>query len=66
MRPSVPHDPASTPRDTEELRPRLVRFFAKYNPEKLSSVESILGQYVGKEEKLFDALIKKYGPEPLS
>jgi density-regulated protein len=52
----------SRPRNTEE---RLVAFYEKYVPEKLDTVPSLLEKYAGKEDKLFEALTKKYGPEPL-
>ena len=43
---------------------RLVRFYQKYNPEKLPRVEEFLSAYKGEEEHLFKILIDKYGPEP--
>ena len=45
---------------------RLTRFMQKYNPEKLSSIDTILNAYVGKEQQMWEALIKKYGPEPIA
>jgi density-regulated protein DRP1 len=33
-------------------------------PEKLDGIDAILDKYAGKEDKLFAALVKKYGPEP--
>ena len=33
-------------------------------PEKLEGIDAILDKYSGKEDKLFTALVKKYGPEP--
>ena len=33
-------------------------------PEKLDGIDAILEKYAGKEDKLFVALVKKYGPEP--
>lgn len=49
------------PWTTEE---RLTEFYKKYVPEKVSDVPSLLEKYAGKEDKLFMALAKKYGPEP--
>ena len=49
------------PWTTEE---RLVAFYEKYMPEKVDGVPALLQKYAGKEEKLFDALVTKYGPEP--
>mmetsp|Transcript_31100 Transcript_31100/g.65063 ORF Transcript_31100/g.65063 Transcript_31100/m.65063 type:complete len:267 (+) Transcript_31100:56-856(+) len=43
---------------------RLSAFYTKYMPEKLDGIDAILEKYAGKEEKLFVALVKKYGPEP--
>ena len=51
----------TTPWTTEE---RLTAFYEKYQPDKVSDVPSLLEKYAGKEDKLFLALTKKYGPEP--
>ena len=51
----------TAPWTTEE---RLTEFYKKYVPEKVSDVPTLLGKYAGKEDKLFVALTKKYGPEP--
>lgn len=45
-------------------RERLTAFYTKYQPDKLDGIETILTKYAGKEDKLFTALVKKYGPEP--
>eukprot|EP00539_Tryblionella_compressa_P002850 CAMPEP_0178748162 /NCGR_PEP_ID=MMETSP0744-20121128/8738_1 /TAXON_ID=913974 /ORGANISM="Nitzschia punctata, Strain CCMP561" /LENGTH=266 /DNA_ID=CAMNT_0020401507 /DNA_START=71 /DNA_END=871 /DNA_ORIENTATION=- len=49
------------PWTTEE---RLTKFYEKYCADKISDVPSLLEKYAGKEDKLFIALVKKYGPEP--
>lgn len=51
----------SAPWTTEE---RLVAVYTKYQPNKLDGVGGILEKYSGREDKLFLALVKKYGPEP--
>ena len=51
----------SEPWTTEQ---RLTAFYEKYQPEKVSDVPSLLEKYAGKEDNLFKALVKKYGPEP--
>lgn len=51
----------SEPWTTEE---RLTQFYQKYQPDKLDGIPKILTKYAGKEDKLFEALCKKYGPEP--
>lgn len=43
---------------------RLIRFYEKYNREKLSRAEQFLIAYRGDEEQLFRVLVQKYGPEP--
>lgn len=43
---------------------RLLAFYRRYNPEKVDDVPTVLAKYKGKEAQLFDALVKKYGPEP--
>lgn len=52
---------APQPWTTEE---RLTQFYKKYQPDKLDGISTILEKYAGKEDKLFAALVKKYGPEP--
>eukprot|EP01060_Flectonema_neradi_P000562 TRINITY_DN10350_c0_g1_i1.p1 TRINITY_DN10350_c0_g1~~TRINITY_DN10350_c0_g1_i1.p1 ORF type:complete len:432 (+),score=73.89 TRINITY_DN10350_c0_g1_i1:47-1342(+) len=46
------------------FRRRLLSFYQRYNPAKLPSVTQCLQEYQGNEEKLFTALVQKYGPEP--
>jgi density-regulated protein DRP1 len=55
--PAAPTEPWTT-------RQRLTAFYTKYMPEKLDGIDAILDKYAGKEDKLFLALVKKYGPEP--
>ncbi|GKY93059.1 hypothetical protein MPSEU_000274200 [Mayamaea pseudoterrestris] len=43
---------------------RLSEFYKKYAPEKMDGISEILVKYAGKEDKLFMALVKKYGDEP--
>lgn len=45
-------------------RARLLAFYRRYNPEKTDDVDGVLAKYKGKEAQLFNALVKKYGPEP--
>ena len=49
---------------SESARSRLTRFYEKYNPSKLGSVDQTLEAYAGREEEMFTALVGKYGPEP--
>lgn len=51
----------SAPWTTEE---RLTAFYTKYVPEKIDGIPALLEKYQGKEDKLFQALTQKYGPEP--
>jgi density-regulated protein DRP1 len=55
--------------DTAPLGPwtiedRICAFYSKYMPEKLDGIPALLEKYEGKEDKLFTALVKKYGAEP--
>jgi density-regulated protein DRP1 len=51
----------TAPWTTEE---RLINFYEKYQPDKVDGAGAILEKYAGKEDKLFKALVKKYGSEP--
>lgn len=55
---------APKPANPWTIEERLRAFYEKYVPEKVESVPSLLEKYAGKEEKLFTALVQKYGPEP--
>jgi len=57
---------SSTPAPTGPwtIEERLHAFYAKYMPEKLDNIPSLLQKYEGREEQLFTALVKKYGDEP--
>jgi density-regulated protein DRP1 len=59
--PEVEENLPTAPWTIEE---RLTAFYEKYQPEKVSDVPSLLEKYAGNEEKLFVALVKKYGSEP--
>lgn len=52
------------PQEPWSYEQRLTEFYKKYQPEKVEEVPSLLEKYEGKEDKLFMALVKKYGPEP--
>lgn len=43
---------------------RLTEFYKKYAPDKMEGIPELLEKYAGKEDKLFVALVKKYGEEP--
>jgi len=46
-------------------RDRILSMYEAYCPTKLSNVPTLLRQYEGRERELLDALILKYGKEPL-
>ena len=52
------------PTEPWTTRQRLEAFYTKYQPDKLDGIDAILEKYEGKEDKLFMALVKKYGEEP--
>mmetsp|Transcript_19140 Transcript_19140/g.22126 ORF Transcript_19140/g.22126 Transcript_19140/m.22126 type:complete len:260 (+) Transcript_19140:105-884(+) len=58
---TVDNQKPSAPWTIEE---RLTHFYEEYQPDKVDSVPAMLEKYAGKEDKLFLALVKKYGPEP--
>ena len=46
------------------LRDRLIRFYTKYDPSKVESVDSMLEKYRDTDpSELFEALVDRYGPE---
>ena len=47
-------------RKKPNYKKKLVRFYKKHNPLKLSKVNGLLRKYVGKENELFEKLIDKY------
>lgn len=57
-------DAKARPADPWTTEERLLEFYKKYMAEKVDSVPALLEKYEGKEDKLFTALVKKYGPEP--
>ena len=49
---------------TGDVRTRLTRFYQRYNPMKISIVDELVDRWRGIENKLFEVLVEKYGPEP--
>eukprot|EP00941_MAST-03F_sp_MAST-3F-sp1_P000329 g329.t1 len=45
----------------KDWRSILISFYEEHNPSKVSDVDSLLKKYKGKEEKLYSALLKRYG-----
>jgi len=45
----------------EDYKSRLICFYKKHNPSKLSQVEKTLAKYAGRENELFLQLYRKYG-----
>uniref|UniRef100_A0A7S3LI75 SUI1 domain-containing protein n=1 Tax=Aplanochytrium stocchinoi TaxID=215587 RepID=A0A7S3LI75_9STRA len=55
------------PKDEDSFKGRLVRFYTKYQPSKLDSVDNLVakaGDSETQQENLFRMLVSKYGPEP--
>jgi hypothetical protein len=50
---------------TTDTKARLENFYKKYNPDKLKDIPATLEAYKGRETQLFQALVTKYGPEPV-
>jgi hypothetical protein len=49
---------------SDRLIDRLARFYVKRNVKKLREVDELAKMYAGNEKKLFESLVKQYGPEP--
>jgi hypothetical protein len=43
---------------------RLVRYYTRYNPDKIPTIPSILKAFKGREVSMFEELVSRYGPEP--
>lgn len=53
--------------DQNSFKSRLIRYYSKYQPSKLSSVDNLVkkaGDSIQQQEQLFRMLVSKYGPEP--
>lgn len=50
----------ASPRSEVEFKDRLVKFYSKYNPDKLDTVNRTLEMYSGREEELFQKLHDRY------
>ena len=59
-------EPEAELTEEQAFRARLERFYRKYQPNKLSSVDALVAKADGKDsqEQLFRMLVSKYGPEP--
>merc|ERR1712127_100858 len=54
-------DGVKAPSAKRSNKARLTAYFKKHNPDKIDSVDKLLGSYKGKEEELFKKLSAKYG-----
>ncbi|CUI15366.1 Hypothetical protein, putative [Bodo saltans] len=62
--PYTPQQQEAPSGNAADYRERLRRYYMKYASDKIDSVDSTLPKYVGREEKMFEAFVAKYGPEP--
>jgi cyclophilin family peptidyl-prolyl cis-trans isomerase len=46
--------------EKDDYKTRLIKFYEKYNPSKIDTVDSTLIKYIGKEEEMFRKLESKY------
>jgi hypothetical protein len=46
------------------FRDRIFNIYAKYAPDKVGNIDTLMEKYKGQEEDLIIALVGKYGPEP--
>ena len=61
--PTEPTSPKPAPVDCS-YRDRVTAIYQKYKPNKVNSVDKLMGQYAGQEEFLIKSLVEKFGPEP--
>jgi len=52
--------PSSSSSTSSSYRDRLVDFYTKYAPDKISTVDANLAKFKGKEDQMFEALNRKY------
>lgn len=45
-------------------RKRLIAYCEKYLPESIDAVDRVLREYRGQEDRMFEILVKRFGPEP--
>ncbi len=50
---------------SQTWRERLVAFSAHFTPERVDRVDELLERYAGRETELFQALVARYGSEPI-
>jgi hypothetical protein len=50
----------TTEDNISDPRQEVVRFYQKYNPEKLDALDEILSRYTGREQELLDKLHRQY------
>jgi hypothetical protein len=48
--------------ELRDVRTKLMAFYGKYNPERIGDIDKILYSFHGREEELFEGLLKKYAP----
>ena len=65
----VPEQPAAVSSDDAKLSPEairelLVKYYTKFDTEKLKAIDKLMDKYKGRESELIDALEKKYGKLP--
>lgn len=56
----------AAPSGSAELRRRITRMIQYYTPDRVAETDQLLAKYRGHEQKMLDAYLAKYGPEPPS
>jgi hypothetical protein len=56
---------SSSSSSESDYRARVTAMYQKYAPDKLENVPKIMTTYAGQEKLLMEALVSKYGPEPV-
>jgi hypothetical protein len=50
----------------QSFRERVVAFYKHHAPEKIGGIDEALERFKGKEDQMMQALVAKYGPEPVA
>ena len=62
----APSPPPAVPPTTSSFKERVIAIFNAHAPAKVGTTDSLLQKYAGNEEGLIEALVSKYGPEPVA
>eukprot|EP00759_Apiculatamorpha_spiralis_P019173 PhF_6_TR25323/c0_g2_i2/m.34988 len=59
-------EPGETSADQSDMKSRVLAMYQKYAPDKVGNVDAAMKAYAGREQELIEALVNKYGAEPVA